>query len=146
MLKRTIIAAILAITMPAQASAQSWLCIADMSTGFSYNKTLNKWEHTRFNVDDERLIIKPSTGTSRAYEVFEFGNTSNIAAATCGSAPNEYGFLFCDGLFGEFKFNSKNLRYVRTYIAGYVEILPDNLFSKEGNDTPNIEIGKCSPI
>ena len=146
MLKRVIIAATLAVSVPAQASAESWLCIPDMSAGFSFNKASQSWQHTKFNIQDERLIIRVSNTASRKYEVNVFGKETSMPDYICKEGPNESGFLFCQGIFGEFKFNTENLRYIRVYMAGYIEMRQSSLFMKEGDDTPHIEIGKCSKI
>lgn len=146
MLKRAIICALLALSIPAQASAESWLCIADMSTGFSADKTTKIWRQANFRVSDKRVIIKPSDNPSWKYEVNEFGKQSDLPAAWCKDGPNDYGYLFCTSLFGEFKFNTINLRYLRTFLAGYVEITPSNTLIKEGENDPGIEIGRCSKI
>jgi hypothetical protein len=40
-------------------------------------------------------------------------------------------------------FNKKNLRYMLIYELGYVS---GGIVGNEGGDTPNMEIGKCSPM
>lgn len=145
MIKRVLLAVTLSATIHTQASAESWLCIADMSSGLSYNKARGQWEHAKFNVDGSRFIIKPSQGPNLKYEVHKFGNKSSFPEAFCAEGVNASGYLFCSTLFGQFKFNSKSLRYVKTYVAGFVEITPGGIH-KEGEDTPNIEIGRCSKI
>jgi hypothetical protein len=143
--KRAMICAALAFAIPAQASAESWLCIADLSSGLIYRQGLNKWQTAVFDTEGKRFIIKPAVDSSQKYEVNEFGSTSKFPMAFCENGPNEYGYLFCKGLFSEFKFNTINQRYIRTYVAGYVEVVGGNDV-KEGGDTPFIEIGKCSKI
>ncbi|GLJ00477.1 hypothetical protein Sbs19_42950 [Sphingobium sp. BS19] len=117
-----------------------------MATGFKYDIASKRWQNARFNASEQRLIIKPSTNPAWQYVVVEFGKPEGFPEATCKQLPNKYGFLFCDGIFGDFKFNTLNLRYIRSYLAGYVEITPNNRLSEEGGDTPNIEIGKCSQL
>ena len=145
MLKRAIIAAAM-LAVPVQASAESWLCIPDMATGFRYDKILRKWTQSTFQTDGERMIIKKASDPQVRYEVREFGKDDTLPLARCQKDFTEYGFLKCEGILSEFKFNKKNMRYIRTYLAGYVEIIPGNTFMKEGNDTPLIEIGRCSAI
>jgi hypothetical protein len=65
--------------------------------------------------------------------------------AFCKGEPNSYGYLSCDALYGEFKFNTNNLRYIKTYIAGYGEVTAGGTVV-EGDDTPYVEIGRCSKI
>lgn len=144
MRKQALIAAALATAVPAQASAESWLCIADMATGFKYNSVLKRWDEASFNVAESRYIIRPSRNPAWKYEVTAFGKPTGAPEAWCKAEPSSYGYLLCNSYFGEFKFNTGNLRYIKTYLAGYVEILPTNSLVVEGGDTPNMEIGKCS--
>ena len=146
MLKRTILCAVLALSIPAQASAKSWLCIADMGTGFKFEKTTKEWRQVTFKVEKSRFIISATPEKQWAYEVKEFGKSSPYPDATCKNGFSEYGYLNCTGLFGSFKFNNKNLRYLATYLAGYVEIIPGSKNMIEGDDTPSMEIGRCSPL
>lgn len=132
------------VVAPTQASAESWLCIADMTTGFGFDQTTQRWKEMSFSPTDSRFILKPSDNAEWAYVVSEFGS-STIPYATCDSGPTSYGFISCDAGFGEFKFNKINLRYVRTSVVGYAEITPTTP-TKDGDDAPIIEIGRCSKI
>lgn len=145
MLKPSVVCALLAFAAPVQASAESWLCITDMATGFSADKTTKIWTQANFKPVG-RYIIKPSTNPRWKYIVSKFGESEALPEATCNSGPNEYGYLNCEPGFGDFKFNSNNLRFIRTYIAGYVEIGSHNKYMTEGNDDPGIEIGRCSKL
>ncbi len=40
-------------------------------------------------------------------------------------------------------FNNKTLRFLLTYPIGYVNV---GIAGVEGDDTPNMTIGKCSPL
>jgi hypothetical protein len=131
--------------IPAQASAQTWLCIADMTTGFGFDKTTKRWKETSYSPEESRYIVTPSNKPEWEYLVMEFGSDDTIPYATCRDGPTRYGFISCDALFGEFKFNKNNLRYVRTSVVGYAEITPTTP-TKDGDDAPVIEIGRCSKI
>jgi len=53
---------------------------------------------------------------------------------------NEYGIFRCNMILGEFIFNSKSKRFIKTYTAGY-------LSGQDNNDnTPYVMIGTCSPL
>jgi len=67
---------------------------------------------------------------------------------TCLEDFSKQGQIYCRG-FGEFKFNRENGRFLRTYTLGYYNDTPgkpDSFFGAEGENTPAVEIGKCSPI
>ena len=51
---------------------------------------------------------------------------------------NEYAFLLCSGVYGDF-------RFLTSYLSGYYNVLPNNQVSESGN-TPSLDIGKCSPF
>ena len=46
----------------------------------------------------------------------------------------------CNLFLGEVIFDKKTLRYLKTYLPGYVDGVESNA------NTPNIMIGKCSPL
>ncbi len=146
MQKRGIICATLALSIPAQASAESWLCIPDLATGFKYDAGTKQWREATFKTEGDRYIIKAADDGKNAYVITEFGDPSTIPNAWCENDINDGGYLFCKGIFTEFKFNKNNLRFLQTYHGGYIEIQPSNKFMKEGDDTPLISIGRCSKI
>lgn len=80
-----------------------------------------------------------------AYQVTQVGE--NEPTFWCKYDFNSYGLLHWQGILGigDFKFNKKNLRFMRAYIVGYINVIPGGT-AKESGDTPMIEIGKCSPI
>jgi hypothetical protein len=111
---------------------QAYICIANDSTGFSYNAKTNSWGRTGFKVNDEKKLLKR---VGQGWEWSSFGSTFT---QKCGEI-NSYGYLNCDVLFGTLRFNKNTLRYIETYTVGYID------GDKDG-DTPNITIGKCSPL
>lgn len=61
MTKITITAVILSCILTTMAFAgDSYICVADMATGFKYNKARDKWEIANFNVDDSKYIVSKS--------------------------------------------------------------------------------------
>lgn len=137
-------AALFTFLAPTAVSAQSagdWLCIGDQVTGFS--KKGGVWHSVDFTAGT-RYIIKRSAVQGYAWEVREFGSSAILAVALCKADFNEAQFLFCTGLGGEFRFNSRTLRFLNAYLIGYVP--GDTAFSKDGSDTPSIEIGTCSKL
>ena len=52
---------LLCFLLTAMASAgESYLCVADLATGFSYNKAIDKREIAKFKVDDSKYIVSKS--------------------------------------------------------------------------------------
>lgn len=145
MRKRAIICAALALAIPTQASAESWLCIPDMATGFTFDAEAKRWRQTNFNVEGVKYLISKPEFAPYAYTVTEFGKKQSIFDPTCKNGPNEVGVMACTGLVTDFKFSEKNLRYIRTTTLGYAEPYTTGVH-EEGGNTPNMEIGRCSKI
>ena len=148
MTKIGVTAVLLCCLLTTLASADdSYLCVSDMSTGFKYNKALDKWEIANFIVDENKYIVRRSTDKNIAWKVKRFEQDSDLAL--CKEDFNKYGFLFCE-LNNIFKMNKFNLRFVNIHPLGYYNSSSkDNqntLLYKDGSTTPYIEIGKCSSI
>jgi len=117
-----------------------------MSTGFSIDKSTGKWSPTSF-VANEKYLVSKSTLKGYAREVKEIG--SNTASIFCKNDFNEYGLLSCSGI-QEFRMNKNNGRFLTAYLIGYwngdIKSKEGGFLLREGGDTPNMEIGKCSPL
>ena len=134
----------LSLIIPSVASAESWLCIADMSTGFSFNSATRQWSIAKFNIADSRYLIASQEIKDYPYKVTKFG--SNSLVAMCKDGLTVGTFLSCNFLGSRFSFNSKTMRYMLSYEIGYINPTPGVNDMKEGDDTPFIEIGRCSPL
>ena len=119
----------------------SYLCIADKSTGFSFNKRSETYESENFNVSESKYILKNNNNT---LEWTDFGKNYSI----CEGSFNTYGFFNCNALGEQIIFNKNNLRYVKSSIFGYTSVGSPfgKSVIKDGENTPFIEIGKCSPM
>ena len=108
-----------------------WICLTERATGFAWNG--QRWDQTSFDTSKMRYVISRDPAEDNAYTV----KTVSRNYGTRCDGPTEYGFISCP-FFGEFKFNTKTLRFLSTYTAGYLD-------GKENNDnTPAIEIGTCT--
>lgn len=114
-------------------AGESYLCVADKSTGFDFNKTSKEWYSTNFNTTNQKYIISKSIIPSYTWDIKVLGGGTE---AYCKNDFNENGILIC-GVAYEFRINIKKLRYLKSYLSGYY---------LNGSDTPYIEIGKCSAI
>ncbi len=141
---RTLLTVILFALLSASAyAAESYLCVADMATGFKFDKNRKEWKTTAFKAGNKYVLTK-SKHEGYAWEVKKVG--IRITQSWCKKDFDKYGFLLCDGFFA-FKFNKNNLRFLNVHSIGYVD---ENLVDPEGNlpkvegITPLMEIGKCS--
>jgi hypothetical protein len=119
-----------------------------MATGFKYNKTLDKWEIiNKFDVDDSKYVVSKSKDKDAAWVVIRIGERSEFAY--CKEEFNYKGYLECDGV-ASVNMNKNNLRFILIHRHGYhnavVKDLHGGLLLREGDLTPFMEIGKCSPL
>lgn len=128
----------------------SYLCVADKAAGLGFDKGRGTWESKTFKADSKYLVSQASQAelaiSTDKWLVKEIGQS--FPSYSCAEGFSKQGQIYCRG-FGEFKFNRENSRYLRTYTFGYYNDTPgktDPLFGAEGDNTPVVEIGKCSPI
>jgi len=49
------------------AIAASWLCVADVSSGFSWDEEKNSFTPTAFNTTERKYLIRPANGEDRLF-------------------------------------------------------------------------------
>ena len=127
--------------------ADTYLCIAEKVTGFIYEETTKNWRSTNFTQKDKWLIKKtdPNDNFVKDFKrvVQQFGNEGN--EIYCKEQIDKYGFLYCTGALGTFRFNNKSLRYLYTHVLGYYNTGRPK-YPDKGSTTPYIEIGTCSKM
>jgi hypothetical protein len=111
----------------------SYLCIPDKATGFSYDHRSKSWVSTNFNLRGAKfLLIK----TSKGWEWRDFG--ASLGQSCEADADGD--LIICNLVLHEHKMSRKTLRFINSYLVGYV-----NGGDSDAN-TPSITIGKCSPL
>jgi hypothetical protein len=149
MLLLTAAAAPIALPVFAQ---DAYLCISDSATGLSFDKATKKWDPTYLRAGNKYVFrrIKPEEKQTFlpdlpqvAWELFPFGKNGLYALCDEFDSSN---WIFCQ--YGgtntyDFQFNKNNSRFQLYYPYGYLYTPPN---FDEGNDTPFIEIGTCSPL
>ena len=119
-----------------------YLCIADQATGFIYED--GSWRSANFDVGDNKYIVrraKESDGIlaeGKEWGYVAFGTQNFVGCDQVG--PAFTCSPFGQGLLGNFVVNLSTLRYQRYYPFGYTN------GGDSPDDTPLIEIGKCSPL
>ena len=135
-MKTTIIIAILMTAGTPAIAADAYLCFPDMSTGFAFDKTSQKWHPANFNVSGKKYLLKR---TAAGFVWGDFGST--LPPDRCDDF-NGGGFTFCHGI-ESVTFNEKSLRFQIEYSIGYTSGgLAGQL--NDGENTPFIEIGTCA--
>jgi len=148
----------LAVTMGACASlltpsivrAESYLCVGDFSTGFSFDRSSNSWEQATFRADRKFLLSRPDRNdkvfSEWVWVLKEVG--SSMPSAVCKQDFDESGSLHCQGI-STFRINRISGRFLYAYLYGYWNDNAGksaNLGGTEGGNTPLLVIGKCSSI
>jgi hypothetical protein len=120
--------ALVVLTYSGSVDAQMYLCIAEVATGFWFNKSTKSWETAQFDLKEEKYILKGSNDRWTWTKVGEqFGDTCNKGFADAG-------YFRCDRL-SIIYMNSNNLRFQLTSPTGY----PDSHESNgEAANTPTL--------
>jgi len=122
-------------------AANKYICTADKSTGFKYEKYSKSWIETSF-MADSKYIFSKSKSSKYTYEVTKFGWKAPISL--CNQIFSSRGSIACtESLTSDFRFNKNTGRYILVMIGGYFY---SNDNTDEKSDTPFIEIGKCLPL
>lgn len=134
MKKYILITICLASLISTQSKAQeSYLCISEAIGGVAYDDTTRKWVGTKFTNTNEKILI------SKKNEVWKFKIFNGTYEEKCGKM-NEYGIIRCDIIGGDFIFNKKTKRFIKTHINGYISGIDNN------DNTPAVIIGSCSQL
>jgi hypothetical protein len=114
----------------------SYICIPSQSTGFSYNKNLNKWVISNFNVEGKKYFVKKLVD---GYKWSEFGSQNDTF---CNNSlfTEKFGWLSCKLIDGSLELQMSTLKYIKTHNFGYID------GSTENTLTPYIEMGTCSSL
>ena len=151
-MKRIILAALVGMLVSGPAYAEGWLCIANAVTGFKYDEPTKKWKSSYFKVGNKYLIKRPDPKYLWLFEeqsgsiwvVNEFGR--GLPSWFCPEEIDKIGWLTCDAWGGDFPFNKKALRFMRLYLAGYLDGGTPKYPDTKHSDTPYMEIGTCTPL
>jgi hypothetical protein len=115
-----------------------YLCVADMATGFYFDSQSKIYKQTSFNVSGKKYIVQKSEAPDAVLEIKRVGQKFADCYSQSDFHP-EGGLAIFKNLFFEFRVNKRTGRYIHTHMIGYVN-------GDSEDDTPYIEIGKCSPF
>ncbi len=130
------------LTASGASAADSYLCIAEQTTGFAFDAGKKTWKSADFR-SEKKIAITRSKQKPYAWEAKEVGDSR--PGSSCESDFNEAGNLFCSGVF-DLRFNKRQLRFLYVYPIGYWSDDDSKGPSKEGANTPALAIGKCRPL
>jgi hypothetical protein len=113
-------------------AAANYICIADETVGFSYNKATNKWQSVNLYIGAEKYTLTTEDG-KRVWK--KLGDP--LPMRRCQETDT---YVICDIMIMRVSLNKSNLRYQIIYDFGYVE------GNDSPDDTPYIQIGRCSSM
>jgi hypothetical protein len=129
-------------------AVDAYVCVVNHTAGISFNAATKKWEPSIFRSDGSFLVSRASgeeQTRGAAWVVKQVGQKT--PSFVCDSDFSKPGYLVCKGVLGEFIFNRSNSRFLSTYMYGYVtDTARGGEFGAEGDNTPAIRAGTCSPV
>lgn len=137
---------LLALSVQTSAQAQNLICAIESAAGISFDKAAKNWRPTTF-ASKEKFVVSKSTNSNARWEIKTLG--SSTPTAWCKDDYTHEGQLKCGGFFQDYYINKISLRFIHTYYAGYWnEESARRLFPNrtEGDDTPMLAVGVCTPI
>lgn len=129
----------------------AYLCIEEHVGGVKWLNAADGWEGTKLYDPEgkQKYILRRRSNEERIHYsrptdrwVFMEHGTARSWASCPGDIEMD-GNLRCDGSHGNFWFNKSSLRYQLFYDHGFVDSTPSE--DSSGN-TPNVEIGTCTPL
>ena len=138
--------AMFAVTFQTSSFGQGLVCVMDLAAGLAFDKVTKEWKSTTF-APKEKFVVSKSTNPNAKWEIKALGSSNE--SAWCKDDYSNSGQLTCTGIFQNYYINRKSLRFIHTYYAGYWNEESASKFSPnrvEGNDTPMVAAGTCTPI
>ena len=120
------------------ASAESWLCKPEITTGLAYDKDTKQWVERSFATDHE-YVIRRSKTKGAAWEVVTVGEDE--AMSWCEDDFDEAGLLSCSGL-QKIDFHRAQLKF--TLVRTYTYFLSTDRAKKP--DPLVVSVGRCTTL
>lgn len=135
-MKRILFLVLATTITSAFAQDKTYLCIAELITGFSYEKQLKKWVQTKFLIENEKYVLKETKGTfsAKQFDGLTYSSCENL---------NANGFLNCKIGESELFFNINSKRFQVYVKQGYVGT---SKATDEYGFTPSLTIGTCTQL
>jgi hypothetical protein len=129
---------------------EAYICKVEFTGGLAFDVESKSWRSTTFQPKGKFIFrlkfVKPQTekiglhAVNYEATVTEAGRSREVSCAggkDRTTSPDQDGTLDCATALYEYKFNLKNNRFLRAYLAGYVNGMNEN------SDTPGVSGGTC---
>lgn len=142
MMKEVLLAAAVLIGAIVPVYATEWLCVPELSTGFSLES--GEWVRSAFTVKGESIIVAEVTGKrdylGEPYGIEVTHTGDEFPMHTCPPLSEGMVQVACGNMGYGFLFNKSTLRFQEYYGIGFVDGRDD------GGNTPSLTIGHCSKL
>lgn len=131
------------MTVAAWAEGVTYICLAKGVVGFHFDEVTKQWKREGFNVNDRKWLLSKSR-TGWVAKKIGAPTSSALHKVSCVYST----FIDCEGpsAIYHFRMNPKSLRYIFDFEGGYIESGYTDAPLKEGDTTPHMEIGECTPL
>jgi len=144
--------AILVLVLSESTYADSFVCVAELASGFVYDQENETWKVSSISVENRKYLVLPTDendifikALKFDYEIKNVNSPKPIIhckAIKETDSNQETGLILCRGSFGaSFNIDKGSGRYIRSQPSGYVT----KKAGSETGDGPYMEIGNCSP-
>ena len=129
---------VLFLLMPIVCWADSYLCVEQRVTGFSFDMQSRNLVSSEFTANSKFIVAW--SGNSLRLEVKRIG----LAMPFADCEDKWTGVIRCHGPLGDFRMNVRTLRFISTHVIGYLSGDPNQDTVSEGG--ASLSLGECSPF
>ena len=124
----------------AEKEQKTYLCITEIAGGIKYDSSVKSWKEAKFKTPEKYLIkFNDKDYPLSSATISEFGTGYPIYYCE-EEGKYKVAPLVCHSPFGHFHFNKKTLRFLESYMLGYIDGIDNN------DNTPLVRGGTCSPL
>lgn len=117
--------------------AEEYMCTPEASGGLGYEKSTKTWEASSFDIG-RNYIVKINDKENPMYAATVTYVNETLPSYMC-KEETSVNALVCNSFLGQLNFSMGTLRYIESYMFGYVQG-KDNKYN-----APKVTIGTCSP-
>lgn len=117
--------------------AEQYMCTPEASGGLGYEKTTNSWNASSFDTG-RNYIVKVNDKEHPSYAATVTYLNETLPSYLC-KEETTVNALVCNSFLGQLNFSKEKLRYIESYMFGYVQG-KDNKYN-----APKVTVGTCSP-
>ena len=134
---KTLVTAGLMFLCSGSVMAEEYICKPDASGGLGYDKITKSWNASSFETG-RHYIVKINDKDNPAYAASVSYVDETLPSYLC-KEESSVNALVCNSFLGQLNFSMETLRYIESYMFGYVQG-KDNKYN-----APKVTVGTCAP-